>query len=86
MVSGSIIIYGRSKSSNKKVAFDIVKDIFGAQNERYLNSNSHPDFLMIEKAEDANEISISQARSVVEFLGYTSERDNGVKVVFIDSA
>ena len=72
---GSVILHGSSPERNLEEAYKISIGhmLIGAQIsaediKRYVASNTYPNFLLIQKQAESNEISVDEARSVLEFL------------------
>jgi hypothetical protein len=84
-LSESIILYGRNDGLNLKKAYEIAIGIIGQAGSRYILNNVHPDFLLVRKSDDENDISIEKARYINEFLSIRSDM-SGRRIVIIEKA
>lgn len=81
----AVILYGSSAKNNLKVAYAVATKVLGDGAQKYVLSNSYPDFMLVSKNSDDNVITVDNVRPVSEFLSQSSEF-GGYKVVIIDSA
>ncbi len=94
ILPNSIILYGKSEENNLQVAHEIsVRYLYENQSqfkmmsdiERYVSSNSYPNFMNISVLEGEKEISIEQIRSMIEFLSLHPSLE-GKRIVIINNA
>ncbi|MDR0552982.1 MAG: hypothetical protein LBG13_02725 [Holosporales bacterium] len=81
----SVILYGRNNSVNLGRAYDLAIQIIGRDGERYIRNSYHPDFLLVRKEHDENDIPIEKTRYINEFLSIRSDV-SGKRVVIIENA
>lgn len=70
MKNQGIILHGSDDKMNIETAYKMAIQYMEIDpiNERYVTSNTYPNFLFIKKDDDKNEISIDDSRHIIEFL------------------
>jgi DNA polymerase III delta prime subunit len=91
-LSRGTIIYGQNKTANNIMALNICSQILFVnstlslqETEKHMDNCAHPNFFKVTKSQEASEISISQTRSMLEFLGYKAIL-RSARAVFIQDA
>ncbi|MDR0744617.1 MAG: hypothetical protein LBE97_01535 [Holosporales bacterium] len=71
----SFIIVGNDENKNLEKAFDLAIDHMSKETsmeleliKKHVQSNTYPNFLMVKKSDDANEIQVDDSRRIIEFL------------------
>ena len=88
----SFIFFGKSSKRNFEEAQAFATDYLAQQSsiaadalKRHVQNETYPNLFVLRKPEEANEITIDEARSIIEFLSQTPSI-KGNRAVIIDSA
>ncbi|MDR3031000.1 MAG: hypothetical protein LBU35_01280 [Holosporales bacterium] len=88
----SFILFGNDSFKNLEKAFDLAINYMSKSGPidlekliKHVKSGSYPNFLLLQKPENSNEISVDESRKAIEFLSQKPSI-NGNRAVIIDSA
>jgi replication-associated recombination protein RarA len=85
MFNGSVVVYGKSKDTNFKIAIEYAVKLLGEHNRAYIIDGCFPDCMVARPDKKSEEIHIEQTRNIVDFFSKCS--DLGLwKVAIIDEA